>query len=108
MHVSCTTRTLPQHAGVERAAAHGRVKRGLYGFDWALGIGSGTVMLAHDTRPSAAELIQAAAAGVTALGSIPVACGLLTTPQLHWMVHSSHGLVLRRADSVPWVSEREC
>ena len=51
---------------------------------WA---GSGTVMLAHDTRPSAAELVQAAVAGVTALGSIPVACGLLTTPQLHWMVH---------------------
>jgi hypothetical protein len=50
------------------------------------GAGSGTVMLAHDTRPSATALMQAAVNGVTALGGMPVACGLLTTPQLHWMV----------------------
>ena len=43
-------------------------------------------MLAHDTRPSADTLISAAAAGVAAMGSLPIACGLLTTPQLHWMV----------------------
>ena len=48
--------------------------------------GSGTVMLAHDTRPSADGLVKAAAAGVAAMGSLPIACGLLTTPQLHWMV----------------------
>lgn len=49
--------------------------------------GSGTVMLAHDTRPSAEELIKAAGSGVQALGGLPIVCGLLTTPQLHWMVH---------------------
>jgi hypothetical protein len=43
-------------------------------------------MLAHDTRPSADGLVKAAAAGVAAMGSLPIACGLLTTPQLHWMV----------------------
>lgn len=43
-------------------------------------------MLAHDTRPSAEALTKAAAAGVAAMGGLPIACGLLTTPQLHWMV----------------------
>ena len=43
-------------------------------------------MLAHDTRPSAEELIKAAGSGVKALGGLPIVCGLLTTPQLHWMV----------------------
>ncbi len=43
-------------------------------------------MLAHDTRPSADALVKAAAAGVAAMGSLPIACGQLTTPQLHWMV----------------------
>ncbi len=46
-------------------------------------------MLAHDTRPSADTLVKAAAAGVAAMGSLPIACGLLTTPQLHWMVRRS-------------------
>ena len=43
-------------------------------------------MLAYDTRPSAEELIKAAGSGVKALGGLPIVCGLLTTPQLHWMV----------------------
>lgn len=43
-------------------------------------------MLAHDSRPSAEALVRAAAAGVAAAESLPIACGLLTTPQLHWMV----------------------
>ena len=53
------------------------------------GAGSGVVMLAHDTRPSAEELIKAAGSGVKALGGLPIVCGLLTTPQLHWMVRHS-------------------
>jgi phosphoacetylglucosamine mutase len=53
--------------------------------------GSGTVMLAHDTRPSAEELVKAAGSGVKALGGLPIVCGLLTTPQLHWMVCRSRG-----------------
>ena len=45
-------------------------------------------MLAHDTRPSAKELVKAAVSGVKALGGLPIMCGLLTTPQLHWMVRT--------------------
>ena len=47
-------------------------------------------MLAHDTRASARELVAAAAAGVAALGGVAVPCGLLTTPQLHWMVRQAN------------------
>ena len=47
-------------------------------------------MLAHDTRASARELVAAAAAGVAALGGVAVHCGLLTTPQLHWMVRQAN------------------
>jgi hypothetical protein len=50
------------------------------------GAGAGAVMIAHDTRPSAGALVAAAAAGVAALGGAAAHCGLLTTPQLHWMV----------------------
>ena len=50
--------------------------------------GSGEVMLAHDTRPSAKELMDAAQAGVESLGCIALNAGLLTTPQLHWAVRS--------------------
>ena len=50
------------------------------------GAGAGVVMIAHDTRPSAGALVAAAAAGVAALGGAAEHCGLLTTPQLHWMV----------------------
>ena len=48
--------------------------------------GSGTVLIAHDTRPSGPGLAEAAAAGVRALGLQPRLLGLLTTPQLHWTV----------------------
>ncbi len=44
------------------------------------------MILAYDTRPSAEELVKAAGSGVQALGGLPIVCGLLTTPQLHWMV----------------------
>ena len=47
-------------------------------------------MLAHDTRPSARDLVAAAAAGVAVLGGVAVPCGLLTTPQLHWMVRQAN------------------
>jgi phosphoacetylglucosamine mutase len=47
---------------------------------------SGTVLIAHDTRPSGPELAEAAAAGVRCVGARPQFLGLLTTPQLHWAV----------------------
>lgn len=50
--------------------------------------GPGVVMIAHDTRPSGPGLADAAAAGVACLGVTPEMVGLLTTPQLHWMVRS--------------------
>lgn len=50
-------------------------------------------MIAHDTRPSASVLMAAAVAGVTALGGMPVQCGLLSTPQLHWMVRRCYPAV---------------
>jgi phosphoacetylglucosamine mutase len=47
---------------------------------------TGTVLIAHDTRPSGPELAEAAAAGVRCVGGEPQFLGLLTTPQLHWTV----------------------
>ncbi len=46
-----------------------------------------TVILGHDTRPSAEPLLAAALAGVKALNVHAAPCGLLTTPQLHFLVH---------------------
>ena len=48
--------------------------------------------LAHDTRPSALTLMQAAQAGIACLQAKGVNYGPLTTPQLHWLV--SAGLLL--------------
>jgi phosphoacetylglucosamine mutase len=48
--------------------------------------GAGLVMIGHDTRPSGPGLAEAAAAGARCLGVEAQMCGLLTTPQLHWMV----------------------
>ena len=64
-------------------------KEGISGGGSAPGVaaaGGGVVMIGHDTRPSSPELAAAAAAGVRCLGMEPQMCGLLTTPQLHWMV----------------------
>lgn len=44
------------------------------------------VLIAHDTRPSGPRLAAAAAAGVSCVGGHPEILGLLTTPQLHWIV----------------------
>ena len=45
-----------------------------------------TVLIAYDTRPSGPELAAAAAAGARCIGAEPQILGLLTTPQLHWVV----------------------
>ncbi|MCO5558686.1 hypothetical protein L7F22_012272 [Adiantum nelumboides] len=50
---------------------------------------SGRVLLARDTRPSGERLLNAARQGVEAiLGVDAVETGVLTTPQLHWMVRA--------------------
>ena len=46
-----------------------------------------TVLVGHDTRPSAPALVAAALAGVRALGVHTHLCGCVTTPQLHFLVH---------------------
>uniref|UniRef100_A0A0E0LI64 Phosphoacetylglucosamine mutase n=1 Tax=Oryza punctata TaxID=4537 RepID=A0A0E0LI64_ORYPU len=51
---------------------------------------SAQVLLARDTRPTGEYLLDAAVKGVNAMiGAVAVDMGILTTPQLHWMVRSS-------------------
>ncbi|CAD6957263.1 unnamed protein product [Tilletia controversa] len=47
-----------------------------------------TVVFAHDTRPSSPKLVQAIVAGLAAMGVNVVDGGLLTTPQLHYLVRA--------------------
>ncbi|CAK9194945.1 unnamed protein product [Sphagnum troendelagicum] len=50
---------------------------------------SGEVLLARDTRPSGEALVSAARQGVEAVrGTVAHDMGVLTTPQLHWVVRS--------------------
>ncbi|CAG7910985.1 unnamed protein product, partial [Brassica rapa] len=53
--------------------------------------GKGEVWLGRDTRPSGERLLRAAEIGVrSVLGSVAVDVGVLTTPQLHWMVRAKN------------------
>ncbi|XP_047338593.1 phosphoacetylglucosamine mutase [Impatiens glandulifera] len=50
---------------------------------------SAEILLARDTRPSGARLLQATMQGIkSVVGAIAVDMGILTTPQLHWMVRA--------------------
>ncbi|KAL6008246.1 hypothetical protein ACLOJK_033752 [Asimina triloba] len=50
---------------------------------------SAEVLLGRDTRPSGEALLEAAKLGINAvIGAVAVDMGILTTPQLHWMVRS--------------------
>lgn len=53
-------------------------------------IGPGKVFLARDTRPTGVSLLEAAVAGIEAMQVTAVDCGVLTTPQLHWMVRETN------------------
>ncbi|KAJ7944641.1 Phosphoacetylglucosamine mutase [Quillaja saponaria] len=47
------------------------------------------VLLGRDTRPSGDSLLKAATEGITSIvGAVAIDMGILTTPQLHWMVHA--------------------
>ena len=48
-----------------------------------------TVFLARDTRPTGPALAAAAAAGAEAIGGAVVDHGLMTTPQLHYLVYAA-------------------
>ncbi|XP_073038429.1 phosphoacetylglucosamine mutase-like isoform X2 [Primulina eburnea] len=55
------------------------------------GAPSSEVLLGRDTRPSGKLLVAAAALGATSImGTIANDMGILTTPQLHWMVRSKN------------------
>ncbi|KXZ56114.1 hypothetical protein GPECTOR_2g997 [Gonium pectorale] len=47
-----------------------------------------TVLVGHDTRPSAPHLLVAALDGIRALGVHAQSIGCVTTPQLHFLVHA--------------------
>ncbi|KAG7551058.1 Alpha-D-phosphohexomutase alpha/beta/alpha domain I [Arabidopsis thaliana x Arabidopsis arenosa] len=52
---------------------------------------SAEVWLGRDTRPSGESLLRAAEIGVgSVLGSVAIDIGVLTTPQLHWMVRAKN------------------
>lgn len=46
----------------------------------------GKVLVGMDTRKSSATLCAALVAGITAAGGLPIEYGLLSTPQLHYIV----------------------
>ncbi|KDP46957.1 hypothetical protein JCGZ_07974 [Jatropha curcas] len=53
------------------------------------GARSAEVLLGRDTRPSGLFLIEAAKQGVNSIvGALALDMGILTTPQLHWMVRA--------------------
>nr|XP_010911230.1 phosphoacetylglucosamine mutase [Elaeis guineensis] len=50
---------------------------------------SAEILLGRDTRPSGEALLEAAKQGINAIiGAVAIDMGILTTPQLHWMVRS--------------------
>ncbi|XP_031474873.1 phosphoacetylglucosamine mutase [Nymphaea colorata] len=52
---------------------------------------TGEVILARDTRPSGETLLEAAKQGISAVaGVVSIDLGVLTTPQLHWMVRNKN------------------
>ncbi|KAL1195536.1 Phosphoacetylglucosamine mutase [Cardamine amara subsp. amara] len=59
--------------------------------DITIGEKSAEVLLGRDTRPSGESLLRAAEIGVgSILGSVAIDIGILTTPQLHWMVRAKN------------------
>ncbi|XP_027360690.1 phosphoacetylglucosamine mutase isoform X2 [Abrus precatorius] len=53
------------------------------------GVRHAEVLLGRDTRPSGDALLEAARQGVTSIvGAVATDMGILTTPQLHWMVRA--------------------
>ncbi|KAL1202630.1 Phosphoacetylglucosamine mutase [Cardamine amara subsp. amara] len=59
--------------------------------DITIGEKSAEVWLGRDTRPSGESLLRAAEIVVgSILGSVAIDIGILTTPQLHWMVRAKN------------------
>ncbi|KAL3698975.1 hypothetical protein R1sor_016997 [Riccia sorocarpa] len=59
--------------------------------DIQFGSASGKVLLARDTRRSGPSLVEAARKGIEAVSGVSAeGKGVLTTPQLHWMVRATN------------------
>ncbi|XP_021288468.1 phosphoacetylglucosamine mutase [Herrania umbratica] len=55
------------------------------------GAQSAEILLGRDTRPSGESLLEAAKQGISSIfGAIALDLGILTTPQLHWMVRAGN------------------
>ncbi|KAL4272672.1 hypothetical protein GQ457_13G004220 [Hibiscus cannabinus] len=53
------------------------------------GLQSAEILLGRDTRPSGESLLEVAKQGISSIfGAIALDLGILTTPQLHWMVRA--------------------
>ncbi|XP_074564068.1 phosphoacetylglucosamine mutase isoform X2 [Curcuma longa] len=53
------------------------------------GVQSANILLGRDTRPSGEALLEAAKQGINSvIGAFAIDMGILTTPQLHWMVRN--------------------
>lgn len=70
------TRALPSRSGTSQARPAAAA--------------AAAVLVGHDTRPSAPDLLAAALAGVAALGVRAHSYGAVTTPQLHWLVAAAN------------------
>ncbi|XP_037459451.1 phosphoacetylglucosamine mutase-like [Triticum dicoccoides] len=68
---------------------------------------SAQVLLARDTRPTGEYLLHVAVKGIsTIVGSVALDIGILTTPQLHWMVRNKNrGLKASEADYFTQIAE---
>ncbi|KAE8797333.1 phosphoacetylglucosamine mutase [Hordeum vulgare] len=68
---------------------------------------SAQVLLARDTRPTGEYLLDVATKGISAIvGSVALDMGILTTPQLHWMVRNKNkGLKASEADYFTQITE---
>ncbi|KAM3188753.1 hypothetical protein ACQJBY_067613 [Aegilops geniculata] len=71
------------------------------------GAHSAQVLLARDTRPTGEYLLDVATKGINAVvGSVALDMGILTTPQLHWMVRNKNrGLKASEADYFTQITE---
>nr|XP_023885812.1 phosphoacetylglucosamine mutase-like [Quercus suber]POE69179.1 phosphoacetylglucosamine mutase [Quercus suber] len=53
------------------------------------GVRPAQILLGRDTRPSGESLLEAAKQGINSiLGAVAIDMGIVTTPQLHWMVRA--------------------
>lgn len=53
------------------------------------GVRRAEILLGRDTRPSGESLLEAAKQGISSiLGAVAIDMGIVTTPQLHWMVRA--------------------